>query len=117
GQLTINVTYEVGTNINIAMLDVQNRVSIATPQLPDVVKRLGLTVKKKNPGLLLLVALFSPKGTHDVTFVDNYTNIFVKDALLRLPGVGDIKTRTDDFSMRVWLRPDKMAAYGVNAGE
>jgi len=117
GQLTINVTYDVGTNINIAMLDVQNRVSIATPQLPDVVKRLGLTVKKKNPGLLLLVALFSPKGTHDVTFVDNFTNIFVKDALLRLPGVGDIKTRTDDFSMRVWLKPDKMAAYGVNASE
>jgi hydrophobic/amphiphilic exporter-1 (mainly G- bacteria), HAE1 family len=115
GALTINVTFAVGTNINIATLDVQNRVSIATPQLPDVVKRLGLTVRKKNPGVLMLVALYSPKGTHDVTFVDNYTNIFVRDALLRLDGVGDINTRTDDFSMRVWLKPDKLAEYGLTA--
>lgn len=117
GAMTINATFNVGTNINVATLDVQNRVSIATPQLPDVVKRLGLTVRKKNPGLLMLVALYSPKGTHDVTFVDNYTNIFVKDALLRLPGVGDINTRTDDFSMRVWLKPDKMAVYGLSASD
>ncbi len=115
GALTINATFNIGTNINIAMLDVQNRVSIATPQLPDVVKRLGLTVKKKNPGILMLVALYSPKGTHNVTFVDNYTNIFVRDALLRVEGVGDINVRTDDFSMRVWLKPDKLAAYNLTA--
>lgn len=117
GALTINATFNIGTNINIAMLDVQNRVSIATPQLPDVVKRLGLTVKKKNPGILMLVALYSPKGTHNVTFVDNYTNIFVRDALLRVEGVGDINTRTDDFSMRVWLKPDKLAAYNLTASD
>lgn len=117
GAMTINVTFNIGTNINIATLDVQNRVSIATPQLPDVVKRLGLTVRKKNPGILMLVALYSPKGTHNVTFVDNYTNIFIKDAMLRLPGVGDIITRTDDFSMRVWLKPDKLAEYGLTAAD
>ena len=115
GAMTINVTFNVGTNIDIATLDVQNRVSIATPQLPDVVKRLGLTVRKRNPSILMLVALYSPEGSHDVTFVDNYTNIFVRDALLRLDGVGDIFSRTDDFSMRVWVKPDKLAEYGLTA--
>ena len=115
GAVTINAIFAVGTNIDVATLDVQNRVSIATPQLPDVVKRLGVTVRKRNPSILMLVALYSPKGEHDVTFVDNYTNIFVRDALLRVKGVGDIFSRTDDFSMRVWLKPDKMAAYGLSA--
>ncbi len=115
GAMTINVTFDVGTNINIATLDVQNRVSIATPQLPDVVKRLGLTIRKRNPSILMLVALYSPNGSHNVTFVDNYTNIFVRDALLRVAGVGDIFSRTDDFSMRVWLKPDKLAEYNLTA--
>ena len=115
GALTINATFNVGTNINIATLDVQNRVSIATPQLPDVVKRLGLVVRKKNPSILMLVALYSPNGTHNVQFVDNYTNIFVRDAMLRVDGVGDVIVRTDDFSMRVWLKPDKLAEYGITA--
>ena len=117
GAMAVNVTFNIGTNIDIATLDVQNRVSAATPQLPDVVRRLGLTVRKKNPGILMLVALYSPKGTHNVTFTDNYTNIVVKDALLRVKGVGDINTRADDFSMRVWLKPDKLAAYGIPAAE
>ncbi len=115
GAMSVNVIFGIGTNIDVATLDVQNRVSIATPQLPDVVKRLGLTVRKKNPSILMLVALYSPKSTHNVTFVDNYTNIFVRDALLRVKGVGDIVTRTDDFSMRVWLKPDKLAEYGLSA--
>jgi HAE1 family hydrophobic/amphiphilic exporter-1 len=117
GQMTVNAIFSVGTNIDVATLDVQNRVSIATPQLPDVVKRLGLTVRKRNPSILMLVALYSPKGSHNVTFVDNYTNIFVRDALLRVKGVGDIFSRTDDFSMRVWLKPDKLAEYGISASD
>ncbi len=117
GAMTVNVIFGIGTNIDVATLDVQNRVSIATPQLPDVVKRLGLTVRKRNPSLLMLVALSSPKGSHNVTFVDNYTNIFVRDALLRVKGVGDIVSRTDDFSMRVWLKPDKLAEYGLSASD
>ncbi len=117
GAMTINATFNIGTNINIATLDVQNRVSIATPQLPDVVKRLGLTVRKKNPSILMLVAIYSPAGSHNVTFVDNYANIFIRDALLRLDGVGDIVSRTDDFSMRVWLKPDKLAEYSLTAGD
>ena len=117
GRTTVNVNLKVGTNPDIAALDIQNRVGIATPQLPDDVKRLGLTTRKRNPSILMLVAMFSPQGTHNVTFVDNYTNIFVKDALLRVAGVGDIFTRADDFSMRVWLQPDKMAQLGLTPGD
>lgn len=117
GRTTITATLKVGTNADIAALDIQNRVGIATPQLPDDVKRLGLTTRKRNPSILMLVAMFSPGGTHNVQFVDNYTNIFVKDALLRVPGVGDIFTRADDFSMRIWLQVDKLAQLGITANE
>lgn len=113
GLMTINTTFKVGTNIDIATLDVQNRVSIATPLLPAAVSRLGLPVRALNPSALMLVALYSPKGTHAITFLDNYTNIFVMDALLRVPGVGAITTGADNFSMRVWLNPDKMAEYSL----
>jgi HAE1 family hydrophobic/amphiphilic exporter-1 len=117
GSMSLTVNFEVGTDINIAALDVQNRVGIAQPTLPQEVQRLGLTVRKRNPSILMLVALYSPNGTHDVTFLDNYTNIFIKDALLRAKGVGDIFTRADDFSMRVWLKPDKLAQMNVSADE
>ncbi len=117
GQMNMTVNFEVGTDINIAALDVQNRVSIAQPTLPQEVQRLGLTVRKRNPSILMLVAMYSPKGTHDVTFVDNYTNVFVRDALLRTKGVGDVFTRADDFSMRIWLKPDKLASYGMTTAE
>ena len=117
GRTTITATLKVGTNADIAALDIQNRVGIATPQLPDDVKRLGLTTRKRNPSILMLVAMYSPNGTHNVPFVDNYANIFVKDALLRVPGVGDIFTRADDFSMRIWLQVDKLAQLGITATE
>jgi HAE1 family hydrophobic/amphiphilic exporter-1 len=117
GTMTMNVTFDVGTNIDIATLDVQNRVSVATPQLPDDVKKTGLTVRKRNPTILMLVAMYSPKGTHDVKFMDNYTNIFIKDALLRVKGVGDIFTRADNFSMRIWMNPDKLAQYEMTASD
>lgn len=113
GLMTINTTFKVGTNIDIATLDVQNRVSIATPLLPAAVSRLGLPVRALNPSALMLVALYSPKGTHAITFLDNYTNIFIMDALLRVPGVGAITSGADNFSMRIWLNPDKMAAYSL----
>jgi hydrophobic/amphiphilic exporter-1 (mainly G- bacteria), HAE1 family len=115
GQMGMNVYFQVGTNVDIAALDVQNRVSFATPQLPDDVKRLGLTVRKRTPSILMLVAMYSPYGTHDIKFVDNYTNIFVREALQRVKGVGDVFTRADDFSMRIWLNPDKMKNFGLTA--
>jgi HAE1 family hydrophobic/amphiphilic exporter-1 len=117
GRSAITVNFELGTDINVATLDVQNRVSIAEPMLPEQVKRLGLTTRKRNPTILMLVAMYSPGGTHDVPFVDNYANIFVKDALLRVKGVGDIFSRADDFSMRIWLDPVKMGQMGISASE
>jgi hydrophobic/amphiphilic exporter-1 (mainly G- bacteria), HAE1 family len=113
GGVNIRVTFEVGTNVHIAALNVQNRVGIASPLLPAVVSKLGLTVRASNTTQLMLVAVYSPKGTHDITFLDNYTNIFIEDALLRVPGVGDVNARADNFSMRVWMDPDKMASYGL----
>jgi len=117
GQMSMTVNFDVGTDINIAALDVQNRVGIATPTLPQEVQRLGLTVRKRNPSILMLVAMFAPKGSHNTTFLDNYANVFVKDALLRTKGVGDVVSRADDFSMRIWLKPDKLAALGVTASD
>jgi HAE1 family hydrophobic/amphiphilic exporter-1 len=113
GLMQMNVTFKIGTDIDVAALDVQNRVSIATPLLPAVVSRLGLTVRAVNPSMLMMVAIYAPKDSHAITFLDNYTNIFIQDALLRVPGVGSISRFTDDFSMRIWMNPDKMASYSL----
>jgi len=113
GLMSMNVTFGIGTDIDIATLDVQNRVSIATPAIPPVASRLGITVRAVNPSMLMMVAVYAPKATHNITFLDNYTNVFVQDALLRVPGVGSINRFTDDFSMRIWMNPDKMAAYSL----
>jgi HAE1 family hydrophobic/amphiphilic exporter-1 len=111
GLMQMNITFQLGTDIDVAALDVQNRVSIATPLLPAVVSRLGLTVRAVNPSMLMMVAIYAPKNTHAITFLDNYTNIYIQDALLRVKGVGSISRFTDDFSMRIWMNPDKMASY------
>ncbi len=117
GQMQMNVTFEVGTDIDIATLDVQNRVSIAEPVIPEAVRRLGVVVRKRNPSIMMVISIYSPKGSHDPKFLSNYTNIFIKDALLRVPGVGDINAIGQDFSMRVWVRPDKMAQYGISTAQ
>lgn len=117
GQASITVTFDVGTDIDIATLDVQNRVSVAEPTLPDAVKRLGLTVRKRNPSIFMVLSLYSPNGTHDPVFMGNYTNIYLKDALLRVKGVGDIISLGDDFGMRIWLNPDKLAALSLTPAD
>src|SRR5580704_10144583 len=117
GLLSVNVTFNIGTNIDVAALDVQNRVSIATPLVPSVASRLGLTVRAINPSQLMMVAVYAPRGTHNITFLDNYTNIFIQDALLRVPGVGSINRFTDDFSMRIWMNPNKMADYSLTPSD
>lgn len=117
GQSGITVNFEVGTDINIATLDVQNRVSVAEPTLPDAVKRLGLTVRKRNPAIMVALAFISPNGTHDAKFIGNYVNLYVKDAILRVKGVGDVLSRADDFGMRIWLNPEKLAALGMTPAE
>ncbi|MHA7102523.1 efflux RND transporter permease subunit [Roseivirga pacifica] len=117
GQMNMNVTFEVGTDIDIATLDVQNRVSIAEPSLPEAVRRLGVVVRKRNPSIMMVIGLYSPNKSHDINFISNYTNIFVKDALLRVNGVGDINAIAQEFSMRVWLQPDKLSQYGISSSE
>jgi HAE1 family hydrophobic/amphiphilic exporter-1 len=113
GNMNLRVTFNIGTNPQIAALNVQNRVGIAAPLLPAVVSKLGATVRASNPDQLMLVAIYSPKKTHNITFLDNYTNTFIEDAILRVPGVGDVQARTDQFAMRIWLNPDKMASYNL----
>ncbi|MEQ9287349.1 MAG: efflux RND transporter permease subunit [Cyclobacteriaceae bacterium] len=117
GASSVTVTFDVGTDIDIATLDVQNRVSIAEPTLPEIVKRLGVTVRKRNPSIFLAIGLYSPNGSHDATFLGNFANIYLKDALLRVKGVGDIVSLGDDFGMRVWLNPDKLASMGITPAE
>ncbi len=117
GGMSVRVTFDVGTDVRIAALNVQNRMSIAKPLLPSVVSRLGLNVRASNPDQLMLVAIYSPKKTHGITFLDNYTSTFIVDAILRVPGVGDVGARTDQFSMRVWMNPDKMASYSLTPAD
>jgi hydrophobic/amphiphilic exporter-1 (mainly G- bacteria), HAE1 family len=117
GNMSLNVTFDIGTNIDIAALDVQNRVNSAEPNLPAEVKNLGITVRKRTPSILMVVAMYSPENTHGIKFVDNYTNIYIRDALLRVKGVGDVFTRADDFSMRIWLNPDKLAHLSLTPGD
>src|SRR6185437_4066001 len=117
GGVNVRVTFKVGTNVYVSALNVQNRERIASPLLPSVVSKLGLNVRASNPDQLLLVAIYSPKGSHNITFLDNYTSVFIQDAILRVPGVGDVQARTDQFAMRIWMDPQKMASYHVTPSD
>jgi len=117
GGVNVRVTFKVGTNVYVSALNVQNRERIASPLLPSVVSKLGLNVRASNPDQLLLVAIYSPKGSHNITFLDNYTSVFIQDAILRVPGVGDVSARTDQFAMRIWMDPQKMASYHITPAD
>lgn len=117
GTSQITATLDIGADPNVVALDIQNRVGIATPTLPTQVQKLGVTTLKRNPSILMLVAIYSPKGTHEVPFMDNYANIYVRDQLLRVKGVGDVLSRADNFSMRIWLKTDKLAQLGLTASD
>jgi multidrug efflux pump subunit AcrB len=114
GKMVLKVTFDVGTNVDIMQVNTQNRVSLATAQLPDAVKREGVTVNRSSPDLLMVLGLYSPKSTYDAVFLGNYADINLVDAIKRVSGVGDVKNFTaQDYSMRIWLQPDKMAAFGI----
>src|SRR6266481_6532242 len=118
GNLTITVTFALGTNLDIAQVLVQNRVAIAQPQLPDEVQRIGVTVKKNSPDLMMVIHLTSPDGSRDQLYISNYATLQVKDVLARLDGVGDVRIfGARDYAMRIWLDPDKVAARNLTAGE
>ncbi len=117
GGSRITVTFEVGTDIDIATLDVQNRVSIAEPVLPEAVRRLGVTTRKVNTDILMMVQLSSPDGSRNANFLANYVNLFLKDALLRVKGVGDVQAFGQPFAMRVWLDANKLTNLGLTPSD
>src|SRR3954453_18016180 len=116
GTYTLTVTFKPGTDLNIAQVLVQNRESLAEPILPDLVKRRGISVKKKSPNVLMIVNLFSKDQSRTSLELSNYATIQIRDELSRLPGVGDITYLGQrDYSMRLWLDPTMLSAYGLNA--
>src|SRR5438128_3204766 len=118
GTYTLTVTFKVGTDLNIAQVLVQNRVSLAQPVLPDLVKRRGIQVKKKSPSILMIVNLFSPDNSRNALYLSNYATIQLRDELSRLPGIGDITYLGQrDYSMRLWLDPEKMATRNLSASD
>jgi len=118
GKLTVTVTFRIGTDLNVAQMLTQNRVQDALPRLPDDVQRLGVQVRKATPSILLAVHLHSPDKSRDTLYLSNYATLRVKDALARLQGVGDVQFQgAREYAMRIWLDPDKVAAYNLNASE
>jgi hydrophobe/amphiphile efflux-1 (HAE1) family protein len=116
GQLSLTVTFELGRDPDIAAVNVQNRVAVAEPRLPEDVRRFGITVNKRSPDLTLVVNLVSPDGSRDALFLSNYALINVLDQLKRVPGVGDIGIFGERrYAMRVWLDPERLAKLGLTA--
>jgi hydrophobic/amphiphilic exporter-1 (mainly G- bacteria), HAE1 family len=118
GKMTLNVTFDVGTDVDIMQVNTQNRVGQAEAMLPDAVKREGVVVNRSSPDILMVVGLSSPNGTYDSVFLGNYADINLVDAIKRVPGVGDVKNFTaQDYSMRLWLRPDKLSSLGITPSD
>jgi hydrophobe/amphiphile efflux-1 (HAE1) family protein len=118
GQLTITVTFKLGTDLDKAQVLVQNRVAIAQPRLPEEVQRNGVTTRKNSPDILMVVFMLSPDDTFDQLYISNYALLQVRDQLLRIDGVGDIQMfGARDYSMRLWLDPDRIANLGLTSTE
>src|SRR5438045_5479803 len=118
GTYTLTVTFKLGTNPDIAQVLVQNRVSLAQPVIPELVQREGIVVKKQSPNTLMIVNLISPDGRYPDTYLSNYATIEIRDELGRLPGVAGVGYLGQrDYSMRVWLDPDKLAALNLTAAD
>ena len=118
GQLTITVTFKLGTDLDKAQVLVQNRVAIAQPQLPEEVQRNGVVTRKNSPDILMVVFMLSPDDSLDQLYISNYALLQIRDQLLRLNGIGDIQIfGARDYSMRLWLDPDKIATLGMTASD
>ena len=116
GRMTLTVTFALGTDLDRAQVQVQNRVNSALPRLPQEVQRLGVVAEKSSPDLTMVVHLYSPENTHDTTYLSNYADLYVKDELARLAGAGDVRLfGGGQYSMRVWLNPDALAARSLTA--
>src|SRR6201992_1010654 len=117
GRFSISVTFDIGTNLDIAQVQVQNRVSIAQPRLPADVRNIGVTVNKSSPDLMMVVHLYSPDKSRDTLFISNYATIEITDAITRVDGVGSITVfGSRDYSMRIWLDPDRLQSLGPTPG-
>src|SRR6266511_3647595 len=111
GVMTLTVTFKLGTDLDKAQVQVQNRVAQALPKVPEEVRRLGVTTVKQSPDLTMVVHLFSPNSRYDEVYLRNYATLQVKDVLARIPGVGSVQAfGSGDYAMRIWLNPDKIAA-------
>ena len=119
GSYKLTLFFEVGSDPDMALVNVQNQLQLVTPRLPEEVKRYGLTVKKSTGGAgCLMMALTSPNGTYDSLFLANYATMFLKDELARIKGCGSVSIfGAGDYSMRVWLKPDRMASLGVSTSD
>jgi hydrophobe/amphiphile efflux-1 (HAE1) family protein len=114
GTMSINVTFEIGYDLDIAAVDVQNRVQLATPRVPEEVSKYGISVNKQSTSLILVVNLISPDGSRDDLFLSNYIDIHISDVLKRIPGVGNLTLFGErEYSMRIWLNPDKLASLSI----
>jgi HAE1 family hydrophobic/amphiphilic exporter-1 len=114
GSYTLTVTFEIGTNLDIAQVMVQNRVKLAESKLPEEVRRQGINTKKKSPNILQLISLFSPDGRYDVLFLSNYATLRLRDSLSRIRGVGDVTIfPPSDYSMRIWLDPHQLKSRSL----
>jgi hydrophobe/amphiphile efflux-1 (HAE1) family protein len=118
GRMTLRVSFKLGTDLDMAQVLVQNRVAVAQPRLPEEVRRVGVTTRKESPDLLMVVNLFSPDGSRDALYISNYVYLRLRDVLARLDGVGDIQVfGGEEYSMRVWLDPDRMAELDLTADD
>jgi len=118
GRMVLNVTFDIARDLDLATVDVQNRVALANSRLPSEVTRRGISVKKQSPDMLLVINLNSPDASRDTLFLNNYAKINITDALARVPGVGNVAVFGErDYGMRVWLDPDKLARLGLTASD
>jgi HAE1 family hydrophobic/amphiphilic exporter-1 len=118
GAMALAVTFKLGTNLDTAQVLVQNRVSTALPRLPEEVRSIGVTVTKQSPDLMMVIHLSSPDGSRDLLYISNYATLHVKDVLARIDGVGNVTIfGARDYSMRIWLNPEKLAVRNLTAGD
>src|SRR4029077_8705325 len=114
----LTVTFKLGTDVDKAQVQVQNRVAQALPKLPEEVRNLGVTTTKQSPDLTMVVHLISPTERYDEIYLRNYATLQVKDVLARIPGAGSVQVfGSGDYAMRVWLDPDKIAARNLPASD
>src|SRR5262245_33515142 len=118
GSYNLTVTFKPGVNLNFAQVLVQNRINLAIPSLPDVVKQAGVTTRKRNPDILLVIAIFSPNGRYDQQYLSNFVTLRLRDELSRVEGVGDCQQfGQQDYSMRIWVDPGKLAGLNLTAND